>query len=116
MAKPSGQCSGGRYREDYPDGTFSGCGRYLDIKDFEAHRVQRVGQVDYARRCLTDAELLEKGWVDHGDGSWSSPRRVADAQDAAMRRAAGSLAGAGGPGASSRGSVAPAALGTGHPA
>jgi hypothetical protein len=83
--RPTGQCSGGKYRQDYPDGTFSGCGRWLTASDFESHRVQRDGQPDYARRCLTDEELLERGWVRHDDGSWASPRRIAKAAEVQAR-------------------------------
>lgn len=91
MRRPNGQCRADKYQVIYPDGSFSGCGRWLDAKDFEDHRVQREDVDGYARRCLTDAELLERGWTDFGDGHWASPRRVADAQRANERRLAGDL-------------------------
>jgi hypothetical protein len=78
VKKPRGQCRDGKYREEYEDGTFSGCGRWLTAEDFEAHRVQRNDVDGYARRCLTDDELLLAGWVHYGDGNWGSPKRQHD--------------------------------------
>ena len=72
--RPDGFCSGGKYRVDYPDGTFSGCGRYLTEQDFEDHRVQREGVEQYSRRCLTDEELLAAGWTNFGNDHWAGVR------------------------------------------
>ena len=75
-------CSGCKYRVDYGDGTFSGCGRHLSSHDFEAHRVQRENVEEYSRRCLTDDELLALDWIQFAPDQWASPARVAEARRA----------------------------------
>ena len=44
-----------------PKSTCSACGRtFCSVTAFDAHRVGRY--MPNERRCLTDAELLERGW------------------------------------------------------
>lgn len=64
----AGHCRGGKY---------GGCCRsFRGTKDFDAHRVGAFH--DGSRRCLTDAEMLDKGWI-QTDGLWASPYTQADA-------------------------------------
>jgi hypothetical protein len=81
----AGHCRGGRY---------GGCCRSFESsKDFDHHRTGAFH--DDSRRCLSDAELIEKGWtrVEH---RWLSPqgaRTMAAGKAAAgVRRDAGALA------------------------
>jgi hypothetical protein len=62
----AGHCRGGR---------FGGCCRsFEESQDFDRHRTG--GFHDGSRRCLTDAEMVEKGWtrVEH---RWLSPQGTA---------------------------------------
>lgn len=67
-----GHCSGGPYRQDYPDGTYSGCCQnFASDAAFDKHR---TGPYDGNRRCLTVEELTAKGWAKTGPhDSWRTP-------------------------------------------
>lgn len=67
-----GHCSGGPYRQDYPDGTYSGCCQnFASSAAFDKHR---TGPHGGNRRCFTVEELTAKGWAKTGPhDSWRTP-------------------------------------------
>ena len=93
--KPSvGHCRGGKWE---------GCCRsFVSNKGGDAHRVGKFG--DGSRRCMTDEELNEKGWIRDSHGYWSSPADIKQrarardwykSQRAAQQGAKGASGGAG---------------------
>lgn len=61
-----GHCSGGRW---------GGCCRsFRSGRDGDDHRIGDFN--DGSRRCMTDDELRERGWVQEPDGYWISARTI----------------------------------------
>jgi len=62
------------------------CGNdFTSLRLFDAHRVGKheflaSEQRPHGRRCLTQDEMLERGWVRHDSGGWIDPTRVEDAR------------------------------------
>jgi hypothetical protein len=85
------------------------CGKdFASIRYFDAHRIGAFAPGDYigrleewepkkGRRCLTTAELLERGYVLDPRGRWTDPKRAERGRARSLVAAAGVLPEATGP-------------------